>query len=185
MHPAGIKFGLENDLLQLDGESVIFSDTLLEHLSTAARRQLHGKRIDGSELLDHVIDRAFGKMQLDLANSERGGYNSFYSRLDVVLFDTMFPYAERAGIGYRSGPTFYFTRDFGTELYARKAVLRQAREIYGDTKVLFLACYESVLDRCKKVTPEDSRHADLLALCMWKAYDQIMMNMLFERFGAP
>ena len=184
MHPAGIKFGLTNDLLQLRGDDVILSNRLLEGISAAARRQLHGKRIDASDLLENVINRGFHKVKLDYKNATRGEWVSFFVKIDLIVFDTMFVYAERAGIGYRIGRTFYFTRDFGSELYARKAVLAQASEEYGHTKVLFLSCYDAVVARCKKVIPEDARHADLLALCMWKAYDQIMMNMLFERFGS-
>ena len=184
MHPAGIKFGLANNLLQFRGDSVVLSDTLLEHISAAARRQLHGKRIDGSDLLEKVINRGFHKLDLDLKNATRGEWVSFFVKIDAIVFDTMVVYAERAGIGYRVGRSFYFTRDFGSELYARKAILGKASDEYGISKVLFLSCYDAVVARCKRVIPEDVRHADLLALCMWKAYDQIMLNMLFEKFGS-
>jgi len=183
MHPAGIKFGLTHNMLQLRGSEVILSDKLLEQMSTAARRQLRGKRIDGSDLLDDVITRGLRKMKLVVHDANRGESTSFFVKVEVIVFETMYPYAEEAGIGYRQGRTFYFTRQFATELFKRKNVLRRAAEQYGYEKVLFLACYDAVIARCEKVTPEHTRHADLLALCMFKVYDAIMMNNLLERFG--
>jgi hypothetical protein len=185
MHPAGIKYGLANNMLQLQGSSVLLSDQLLEHMSNSARQQLHGKRIDASDLLEDVINRGLGKIKLVETNPSRGEYRSFYIKVEMVLFETMFPYAERAGIGYRTGRTFYFTRAFASELIARKKVLRRAGEVYGYQKVLFLACYDAVVARCRRVIPEDSRHADLLALCMWQAYDQMMFKNLLGMFDTP
>src|SRR5262249_36925674 len=169
----------------LRGSDVVLSDKLLEHMSTAARRQLRGKRIDGSDLLEDVITRGLGKMKLASEKPARGEFKSFHAHLDIIVFHTTHSSAERAGIGYREGRTFFFTRDFAEELFERKKVLRPAGETYGYTKVLFLACYDAVVARCKRVIPEDFRHADLLALCMWKAYEGIFMNSFMERFGAP
>jgi hypothetical protein len=184
MHPAGIKFGLTHNLLQLSGANVVLSDQLLEHVSAAARRQLHGKRIDAGDLMEDVINRGLSKMNLAVTGTPRGEYTSFFVKVDIALFDTMYPYAERAGIGYRNGRTFFFSREFATELYARKNILRRAGDAYGYKKVLFLACYDSVVARCKRVLPGEARHADLLALCMFQAYSAISLNMLFERFGS-
>ena len=62
MHPAAIKYGLENDMIQFRGEKVVFSDEFLECISAArARDELGGKRINGSELLDGVVDRGLGE----------------------------------------------------------------------------------------------------------------------------
>ena len=183
MHPAGIKFGLTHNMLQLRGSDVVLSDKLLEYISAAARRQLNGKRIDGSELLENVITRGLSRMKLVATQETRGESTSFFVKVEVVLFETIYPYAERAGIGYRQGRTFYFTRDFAAELSKSKKSMRRAADAYGYEKVLFLACYDAVVARCKRVIPEDSRHADLLALCMFKAYDAIIMNSFMERFG--
>ena len=185
MHPAGIKFGLTHNMLQLRGSEVILSDKLLDQMSAAARRQLRGKRIDGSDLLDDVITRGLRKMQLVVRDASRGESTSFFVKVEMIVFDTIYPYAEQAGIGYRQGRTFYFTREFAAELFKRKNVLRRAAEEYGYEKVLFLACYDAVIARCEKVIPEHARHADLLALCMFKVYDAIILNNLFERFGTP
>lgn len=184
MHPVGIEFGLKYNLIRLHGAGIVLSDQLLEYMSAAARQQLHGKRIDGSGLLDDVVARGLYKMHL--TSSQRlGASRAFFAKLDIVVFDTMYLYAERAGIGYRTGRTFFFTREFAKELYRRKDILRRAGDAYGHEKVLFLACYDAVVGCCKKMIPEDSRHVDLLALCMYQAYDGMMLNMLFERFGTP
>jgi hypothetical protein len=185
MHPAGIKFGLTHNMLQLRGSEVILSDKLLEQMSAAARRQLRNKRIDGSDLLDDVITRGLRKMKLVVPNANRGESTSFFVKVEMIVFATMYPYAEEAGIGYRQGRTFYFTREFGAELGERKKALRPAAEEYGYEKILFLACYDAVIARCQKVIPEHTRHADLLALCMFKVYDTIIMNNFLERFGTP
>jgi|SRR6516164_10214090 hypothetical protein len=184
MHPVGIEFGLKHNLIQLRGDGIVLSDQFLGHMSAAARHQLHGKRIDGSELLENVIDRGLGKMNLAI-DGPLGPSRAFFAKIDIVVFDTMYFYAERARIGYRTGRTFFFTREFGKELYARKNVLRRAGEVYGYEKVLFLACYDAVVARCKRMIPEDSPQFDLLALCMYQAYDGMMLNRLFERFGTP
>jgi hypothetical protein len=183
MHPAGIKFGLTHNMLQLRGSDVVLSDKLLEYMSSAARRQLSRKRIDGGGLLDDVITRGLRKMKLLIHNPNRGESTSFYTKVEEITFATMYPYAEAAGIGYRQGRTFFFTREFAAELFERKKVLRRAAEEYGYEKVLFLACYDAVIARCKRVIPEHDRHADLLALCMFKVYDAIIMNNFMERFG--
>ena len=185
MHPAGIKFGLTHNMLQLDGPEVVLSDKLLEHMSSAARRQLRDKRIDGSDLLDDVITRGMAKMKLVIKDANRGESTSFFTKVEMIVFATMYPYAEAAGIGYRQGRTFYFTRDFASELMNRKKVWRPVGEEYGYQKVLFLACYDAVLARCEKVIPKHARHAELLALCMFKVYDAIIMNNFLEKFGTP
>jgi hypothetical protein len=185
MHPAGIKFGLTHNLLQLRGSQVLLSDKLLERMSAAARRQLRNKRIDGSDLLDDVITRGLAKMRLNILNPNRGELTSFYTKVDMIVFETMYLYAEAAGIAYRQGRTYYFTREFGGELIKRKQFWRRASEEYGSTKILFLACYDAVVARCEKVIPEHARHAELLALCMFRIYDAIIMNNFLEKFGTP
>src|SRR5579883_2760859 len=185
MHPAAIKYGLANNLIQFQGADVLLSDPFLEHMAAMAKDELGGKRIDGSTLLDEVIDNSLAEMDIEY-EGVRGERNAFYANVNVLLFDTMFPYAERAGIGYRVERTFYFTRQFGSELNERKALLRPiAEEDRNYTKVLFLACYDAVVARCERAIPEYSRHFDLLALCMFQAYDSIIMNNFMERFGTP
>ena len=114
MHPAAIKYGLENDMIQFRGEKVVFSDEFLERISAAARDELGGKRINGSELLDGLVGRGVGETPIGYCGY-RGEANSLYANLNVLLFETMFPYAERAGIGYRIGRTFYFARQFASD----------------------------------------------------------------------
>jgi hypothetical protein len=185
MHPAAIKYGLENDLIQFQGEKTVFSDEVLEHISAEARSELGGKRIDGSELLDRVVNRGVNKTPIVYCG-HRGEANSFYANLNVLVFETMFPYAERAGIGYRMGRTFYFTRQFASEFRERKKILQPMAEEERDyVKAAFLACHDVVVARCERVIPEDRRHFDLLTLCLFYAYDSIIMTNFFERFGSP
>src|ERR671935_285366 len=49
MHPLGVQFGLSRGLLQLRGEEVLLSDSLLEAISIEAQLHLHLRRppIDG------------------------------------------------------------------------------------------------------------------------------------------
>ena len=185
MHPGAIKYGLENDMIQFRGEKVVFSDEVLERISAEARAELGGKRINGSELLDGAVDRGVGQTPIGYCGY-RGEANSFYANLNVLIFETMFPYAERAGIGYRIGRSFYFTRQFASELRERTRILRPMAEEERDyVKAAFLACHDAVVARCEHVIPEDRRHFDLLTLCLYKAYESIMLTNLFERFGSP
>lgn len=160
MHPRGIEFGLANNLLQLHGDRVLLSDKLLDDISEAARRQLRGKRIDGGDLLDRVIPRGLNKAKLVTANNKPGAFVSFCTKVDQIVWDTIFLYAERAGIGYRMGRMFYFTRKFSGELRARKAIWRRAGEACGHQRILFMACYEAVRGRCEKIIPEDADHGE-------------------------
>jgi hypothetical protein len=185
MHPAAINYGLENGMIQFRGEKVVFSDEVLEHISAVAREELGGKRIDGSELLDRVVDQGVGATPIGYCGS-RGEVNSFYANLNVLIFETMFPYAERAGIGYRAGRTFYFTRQFASELKESVRSLRPMAEEERDyVKAAFLGCHDAVVARCERVIPEDRRHFDLLTLCLYQVYQSIMLTNLFERFGSP
>ena len=98
----------------------------------------------------------------------------------------MFPYAERAGIGYRIGRTFYFTRQFESELSERRRILRPMAEeerIMDKVKVAFWPVTMPCVSRCERVIPEDRRHFDLLTLCLYKAYESMMMTNLLEQFG--
>lgn len=186
MHPAAIKYGLAHNMIEFHGESVVFSDPFLQRVSDAAREALGGKRINGSELLDGVLDKALAEMDLPYDTGRRGERNSFYANVSVLIFETMFPYAERAGIGYRIGRTFYFTRQFGSELNEHKKALRPMAEEDRDyIKFSFLTCYDAVWARCERVIPEEFRHFDLLALCMYQVYDSIIMTNFMERFGTP
>lgn len=183
MHPAAIKYGLANNLIQFRGEAIVFSDDFLECVSAGAREELGGKRINGSELLDAVLDDALAGTQV-IYEGSRGERNSFYANVNVLVFETMFPYAERAGIGYRTGHTFYFTRQFAVELNEHKKLLRPMAEEDRDyIKFAFLTCYDAVLARSQRVIPEDYRHFDLLALCVYQAYDAYIMTSFMERFG--
>ena len=185
MHPAAINYGLENDMIQFRGERVVFSDEVLERISAVARRELGEKRINGSELLDGVVDRGVGATPIVYCGC-RGEANAFYANLNVLIFETMFPYAERAGIGYRTGRTFYFTRQFASELRERTRILRPMAEEERDyVKAAFLACHDAVVARCERVIPKDRPHFELLTLCLYKAYESIMMTNLWERFGSP
>jgi hypothetical protein len=183
VHPRGIEFGLAYNLLQFHGDHLVLSDNLLNLISEAARRQLRGKRIDGGDLLERVITRGLSNTKVVAVNAKRGAYVSFLMKIDQVVWDTIFLYAERAGIGYRTGRKFYLTRTFRGELLARKAIWRRAGEACGHQKILFMACYEAVRAGCEKAIPEDSHHAELLALLMWKVYEHIFEVQFLEMFS--
>jgi len=180
MHPAGIKFGLQHGLLEFRGAAVVLSTPLLENISEMARRKTR-RRKRVTWIWDETVSAGLGKM-LFVIDAPRQEYVPFYTGLDRVIFDTLGPLAEKAKIAtrygrrYASDPLFYRRFRFDIRrphmrLEANLAWRLHFRETLGVIKQV-LAEY----------SPQDMRHAELLALCQLDNWDRSPNKVTIEDF---
>jgi hypothetical protein len=180
MHPAGIKFGLANGLLELSGAAVVLSPSLLENISEMARRKVQ-RRKRVLWIWDEAVAAGIRKMPFAI-DAPRQEYVPFYMGIDRIIFETMGPVAEKAKIATRYGrhfssdPTFYrkFRHDIRRphmRLEANLAWRLHFRETLGVIKQLLA-----------EHSPRDVRHAELLALCQLDNWDRSPNKVTIEDF---
>ena len=164
MHPAGIKFGLSEGLLQLRGADVVVSDQLFESISAEARRRIKlGRRVDGSLIWDHVVNRGLCKVFQQSA-APRHEVVPFFMALDRVIRESLMPLAERAQIGRKIGRDFITQAAFDDEFRERITRLDFSQGLAAARKLLFRECCDTVRMLCSQHDPDNACHADLLAL---------------------
>jgi hypothetical protein len=181
MHPAGIKFGLTLGLLELKGDGVVLSPALLENISEMARRKVR-RRKRVTWIWDEAVTAGLQRMMPVLIEAPRQEYVPFYTGFDRIVFETMMPIAERAKIAERHGryffsePTFYrkMRQDIRRphmRLEANLAWRLHFREVVGLVKQLLA-----------EHSPEDMRHAELIALCQVDNWDHSLNKLTIEDF---
>jgi hypothetical protein len=164
VHPSGIKFGLSRDLLQLRGADVVVSDRFFELMSDVARRRIRtNNRLSAVDLWDEVVHFGLGSLlpQFSAPHSESV---PFFMGLDRVVYITLMPLAERMRLGRRIGKDFLFGNEFNSEFDNRIKKLELSRDMMQSRRLLFRACCNAVSSLCRQYSPDDLRHADLLAL---------------------
>ena len=164
MHPAGIKFGLSYDLLQLRGADVVASDRLFESISAQARRRIKvGTRVPEANLWDHVVNHGLRRV-LDRFQAPHSEFVPFFTGLDRILGDSLLPIAARVGIGRKIGRAFMPDKPFDDEFQQRIAKLKLGQDLHEVRKLFFRECWSTVRMLCEAGDPENLRHADFLAL---------------------
>jgi len=167
VHPAGIKFGLSEGLLQLRGADVVVSDQLFESISSEARRRIKlGRRVDGSLIWDHVVNRGLCKV-FQQTSAPRQEVVPFFMALDRVIRESLMPLAERAQIGRKIGRDFIAQPAFDDEFRDRILRLDFGHDVTVARKLLFRESCDTVRMLCAQHDPENTQHADLLALFMF------------------
>ena len=167
MHPAGIKFGLSEGLLQLRGADVVVSDQLFESISAEARRRIKlGRRVDGSLIWDHVVNRGLCKV-FQQTSAPRQEVVPFFMALDRVIRESLMPLAEKTQIGRKIGRDFLTQPAFDDEFRNRIVRLEFGHDLTQARKLLFRECCDTVRMLCAQHDPENTQHADLLALFMF------------------
>jgi hypothetical protein len=167
VHPAGIKFGLSEGLLQLHGADVIVSDQFFESLSAEARRRIKlGRRVDGSLIWDHVVNRGLCRV-FQQTTAPRHEVVPFFMALDRVIRESLMPLAEKAHIGRKIGRDFIALPPFDDEFRKRIVVLDFGHDVGHARKLLFRECCATVRALCIQNDPDNAQHADLLALFMF------------------
>lgn len=169
MHPAGIKFGLSHGLLELSGADVILSDHFLESISEMARRKVQRrKRVMG--IWDEAVHAGLCKVFVS-TTAPRQEVVPFFTGLDRIVMETLMPIAEKARMGHRHGK--YFISDPAFWDRFRKDVRRpHMRDETGAAwRLHFRETCAVIKDLCAQYTPENIRHAELLALCQLNSWD--------------
>lgn len=164
MHPAGIKFGLSNDLLQLRRADVVVSDPLLESISAEARRRIHeGEPVTGTDIWDEVVNEGLANV-FERTDAPRQEVVPFFMGLDRVVCESLMPFAERAGIGRKIGREFLIERAFWDEFGEQIRRLELSQDMIAVRKLFFRECRNTVKTLCALHDPDSTRHADLVAM---------------------
>lgn len=100
MHPSGIKFGLSQGLLKLNGDEVVVSDPFRERVSEIARRWVR-RRKRVLCIWDFVVTDALHDTPYSLDGAKPRDYMPFYTGLDRAVLQSMMPIAEEVGMGHR------------------------------------------------------------------------------------
>ena len=167
MHPAGIKFGLSTGLLELRRADVVVSDQLLESISKEARRRIKiGRRVPAVYIWDHVVSHGIRNV-FESTTAPRQEVVPFFTGLDRILSETLMFLAEKAEIGRKIGREFLTGRVFWDEFGERIRRLQLTDNIEQVRKLFFLECCDTVRFFVEEHDPDNSRHADLIALFMF------------------
>jgi len=181
VHPAGIKFGLSLDLLQLRGAAVVVADQLLESISVEARRRIHeGEPVTGTDIWDEVVNEGLGKV-FERTDAPRQEVVPFFLGLDRVLSETLMPLAERAGMGRKIGREFLIDKAFWDEFGERIRGLQLTDDMIEARKLFFRECCNTVRILCVQHDPDNARHADLLALFVFNDLNATGALTILER----
>ncbi len=170
MHPAGIKFGLSHGLLELNGADVVLSGRFLESISEMASRKVQRrKRVMG--IWDEAVRAGLNRTIVSFTGP-RQEYVPFFTGLDRIVLQTLMPIAEKAKIGRREGKYFFTDRTFWARF--RKDVRRphMRLEAAAAWRLHFRETYAVIRQLCAEHTPENMRHAELLALCQLDGWDR-------------
>jgi len=164
MDPAGIKFGLSRNLLQLDGAGIVMAADVLDAISELARRQtLTGPRF-GTDfphlLIANGIRQVLPPRVLNKDVEEE--LESFCKGISRVLYDTLTALGVRTHIGYLSGSTFMATEEFLDDLEDNGfEATAEAEDIH---RRFFGICRATVTVYFDRHDPANTRHADLVTL---------------------
>jgi hypothetical protein len=181
MHPSGIKFGLSQGLLELNGADVVVSGPFLENLSEMARHWIR-RRKRVTFIWRDVVTSGLRRMPYSL-NVPSRELVPFYTGLDRIVFESMMPIAEQVGMGSRNGRHFFA----GKTLWDRfRKDIRRPHMRYEESmawRLHFRETYAAIKGLCKENAPEHLRHAELLALCqinnwMTERENQAMADLL-------
>src|SRR5438445_5552346 len=174
MHPSGVQFGLSRGLLQLRGEEVLLSDELLERISVEAQIHLRLGRppIQGNFLVDITVRAAQNALRTQL-QGQRQEIVPFFTGLNRTMYYTFCRLAERAGLAHKeprrlmTNPEFW--KEFSEGVVDIKA--KPGKSIVKLQKTLFKICLEIVKKRYAENDPDNTRHADLIALFMFNFWN--------------
>ena len=163
MHPAGIKFGLTQGVLELNGADVVISGRFLEIISELAPRKIR-RRKRVMHIWEEVISAGIAQMY-ESTTAPRQEYVPFFTGLDRIVLESLMPMAEKAKIGHRDGKYFFNDRTFWDRF--RKDIRRphMRNEPSAAWRQHFRECYAAIKQLCAENSPENIRHAELLSLC--------------------
>jgi hypothetical protein len=180
MHPAGIKFGLSHGLLELSGADVVLSQQFLESISEMARRKIR-RRKRVSWIWDEAVTAGLHNVLLTI-DAPRQEYVPFFTGLDRIIFQTMIGIAEKAKIAERHGRYFHAERTFYRRF--RQDVRRPHMRLEASAawRLHFRETYAMIKQLLAEHSPENIRHAELLALCQLDNWDRSSNKITLDDF---
>jgi hypothetical protein len=180
MHPAGIKFGLSHGLLELRGADVVLSPALLESISEMARRKIR-RRKRVIWIWDEAVTAGLQRV-LTRIDAPRWEYVPFYTGLDRIIFETLGIIAEKAKIAERYGR--YFAAEHTFYRRFRQDIRRPHMRLEANLawRLHFRETYSMIKQLLEEYSPEDMRHAELLALCQLDNWDRSPNKLTIEDF---
>ena len=180
MHPAGIKFGLTHGLLELDGGRVVLSPPLVESISGMARRKVQ-RRKRVLWIWDEAVAAGLRNLPVRI-DGPRQEYVPFYTGLDRIIFETLGPIAEKAMIAERYGTHFSSEHTFYRKM--RQDIRRPHMRLEANLawRLHFRETLALIRQLLAKYSPENMRHAELLALCQLDNWDRSPNKLTIEDF---
>jgi hypothetical protein len=165
MEPAGIKFGLSRNLLQLDGAAVIVTPDVFDAISELARRQvLTGSSDFGSDFPYPLISEAIPQVlpPRELEKDVEGEIDSFCKGIGRALYDSLTALGVRAHIGFLCDSTFVGTDEFMGDL--EDGIQATAEVVVDRNQLFFEVCRATVAAYFARHDPASARRADLFTL---------------------
>ena len=180
MHPAGIKFGLSHGLLQLSGDGAVLSPPLLESISEMARHKVR-RRKRVIWIWEEAVAAGLRKVLLRI-DAPRQEVVPFYTGLDRIIFETMMPIAEKAKIAERYGKHFFSEHTFYKKF--RNDIRRPHMRLEANLawRLHFRETLALIRQLLAQYSPEDMRHAELLALCQLDNWNRSPNKLTIEDF---
>ena len=180
MHPAGIKFGLSHGLLELSGAGVVLSPPLLESISQMARRKVR-RRKRVIWIWDEAVTAGLREVLVRI-DASRQEVVPFCTGLDRIIFETMMPIAEKAKIAERYGKHFSSEHTFYKKF--RNDIRRPHMRLEANLawRLHFRETLALIRQLLAEYSPEDMRHAELLALCQVDNWDRSPNKLTIEYF---
>jgi len=181
VHPAGIKFGLTLGLLELKGDGVVLSPALLESISEMARNKVQ-RRKRVTWIWDDAVTAGLQRMMPLIIEAPRQEYVPFYTGFDRIVFETMMPIAEKAKIAERYGK--YCTAEHTFYRKFRQDIRRPHMRLEANLshRLHFRETLGVVRQLLAEHSPEDIRHAELIALCQMDNWDHSPKKLTIEDF---
>ena len=180
MHPAGIKFGLSHGLLELSGAGVLLSPPLLESISEMARHKVR-RRKRVIWIWDEAVAAGLRSVLVRI-DAPRQEYVPFYTGLDRIIFETLGPIAEKAKIAERYGTHFSSEHTFYRKM--RQDIRRPHMRLEANLawRQHFRETLALIRQLLAQYSPEDMRHAELLALCQLDNWNRSPIKLTIEDF---
>src|SRR6476646_3954207 len=159
MEPAGLKFGLSRNLLQLDGAAVIVTADVLDAISELARRQvLSGSADFGSDFPYRLISEAIPQVLPPrvLEKDVEAEIDLFCKGIGRALYDTLTALGVRAHIGFLCDSTFLGTDKFMGDL--EDGLLPTVQPVEDFNQLYFEVCRATVAAYFARHDPASTRH---------------------------
>ena len=161
-------------MLQLRGEDVLLSDSMLEAISVEAQLRFHlGKAaIEGNFLVELTVRAAEQALGTD-HGGRRQEVVPFFAQLNRMMYYTCSRVAERAKIAVKEPKKLVtdpgFWGDFSTRSLNVK--IKRGDDIEKIQKLLFKVCHKLVKERFAENDPDNARHADLIAFFIFNFWN--------------